>query len=152
MALPSGQAAPPDASSVPLPSFAGAPTSLSSTDVPVEEENHPQEGQSAWNVIERCARILRTSPATAVVDLLQDVAGVLLERRRNKLTLTLVGARLSATSRAFMRARRIGLRSVLLCYMNDFVLQGQGQGITVEYLHTSVKTEWDMCFEVNVHL
>eukprot|EP00929_Paragymnodinium_shiwhaense_P021911 TRINITY_DN14160_c0_g1_i2.p1 TRINITY_DN14160_c0_g1~~TRINITY_DN14160_c0_g1_i2.p1 ORF type:complete len:183 (-),score=30.26 TRINITY_DN14160_c0_g1_i2:365-913(-) len=153
----SGQARPPDTSSLPLPLFASHRTGRSSAsphDASEEEQRRQaQEGQSAWKGIERCARILRTSPEKEVEDLLQDIAGVLLELKDRKLALTLVGARLSVSSRAFLRERKMGLRGVLLCYMADFLLRGEGQDLTVEYISTAATmSHWEMSYQVEVRL
>eukprot|EP00929_Paragymnodinium_shiwhaense_P021910 TRINITY_DN14160_c0_g1_i1.p1 TRINITY_DN14160_c0_g1~~TRINITY_DN14160_c0_g1_i1.p1 ORF type:complete len:184 (-),score=25.79 TRINITY_DN14160_c0_g1_i1:381-932(-) len=153
-----GQARPPDASSLPLPLFASHWMGLSSASPhgasQEDQRRQAQEGQSAWNGIERCARILRTSPGTEVENFLQDIAGILLELQGDrKLALTLVGARLSSSSRSFLRERKMGLRGVLLCYMADFLLRGEGQDLTVEYISTAATmSHWEMSYQVEVRL
>eukprot|EP00929_Paragymnodinium_shiwhaense_P102502 TRINITY_DN65699_c0_g1_i1.p1 TRINITY_DN65699_c0_g1~~TRINITY_DN65699_c0_g1_i1.p1 ORF type:complete len:172 (-),score=15.74 TRINITY_DN65699_c0_g1_i1:319-834(-) len=148
----------PDASMVPLAAF-GAPD-ISAPSQEVAQGTAPGTAQSrgglidhrTWQRLERCRRALNASPQNEVWALLQDIAAVLLDVEDRTSSLTLVGARITETSRRFLRAKRLTVRLVLLCYMADFTVQGDGAGATVTYLHTHLNPDWQMFYEVTVSL
>eukprot|EP00929_Paragymnodinium_shiwhaense_P018894 TRINITY_DN13058_c0_g1_i1.p1 TRINITY_DN13058_c0_g1~~TRINITY_DN13058_c0_g1_i1.p1 ORF type:complete len:158 (+),score=7.01 TRINITY_DN13058_c0_g1_i1:103-576(+) len=144
----------PDASMVPLPAFLHRDIAAPRQEaVPVTA---PSPG--GWidhrtrQRVERCWRVLTSSPPEEIRTLMQNITEVLLEEDDRTLSLTLLGARITETSRVFLRDRRLGIRDLLLCHMDDFAVQGDRADARVIYLHTGLKPDWHMFYEVTVSL
>eukprot|EP00929_Paragymnodinium_shiwhaense_P088418 TRINITY_DN48741_c0_g1_i1.p1 TRINITY_DN48741_c0_g1~~TRINITY_DN48741_c0_g1_i1.p1 ORF type:complete len:103 (+),score=12.43 TRINITY_DN48741_c0_g1_i1:126-434(+) len=96
--------------------------------------------------------VLMSSSRTDVHGLLQDLATILLSRQNRTLKSRYLADLLSEESRHFLRARKIGLKAVLLCHMQDFRCAGAGRQFTTTYLHSELKTEWSIASKFTVSL
>eukprot|EP00929_Paragymnodinium_shiwhaense_P101664 TRINITY_DN64810_c0_g1_i1.p1 TRINITY_DN64810_c0_g1~~TRINITY_DN64810_c0_g1_i1.p1 ORF type:complete len:156 (-),score=20.45 TRINITY_DN64810_c0_g1_i1:515-982(-) len=148
------EAMPPDPQSIPLPVF------VSRADVGDHVMHHTQPSPSDdagsqrghGQSVERCVRILRTSPPQEVHAFLEDVAGVLLQAELRSAKMSTLGGRLCKSSNSFLRMRKLGLKTVLLCFAKDFRLEGKAPRETACYLHSSIHTSWSMYYEVTISL
>eukprot|EP00929_Paragymnodinium_shiwhaense_P085122 TRINITY_DN45578_c0_g2_i1.p1 TRINITY_DN45578_c0_g2~~TRINITY_DN45578_c0_g2_i1.p1 ORF type:complete len:146 (-),score=14.30 TRINITY_DN45578_c0_g2_i1:69-506(-) len=115
----------PDESDVPLPfislehpTSSAVTTAQGAQTMTAEDAARAGLGQS----IDRCVRLLLTSPADEINEFLQDVASILLSEESRTSRMTYLGYHLSDRSKAFLRCRKLGLKAVLLCYLDDFRL------------------------------
>eukprot|EP00929_Paragymnodinium_shiwhaense_P091058 TRINITY_DN51103_c0_g1_i3.p1 TRINITY_DN51103_c0_g1~~TRINITY_DN51103_c0_g1_i3.p1 ORF type:complete len:171 (+),score=13.94 TRINITY_DN51103_c0_g1_i3:280-792(+) len=103
--------------------------------------------------LDRCAKILRASSPTEVSAILQDLASIMLAHQNNSIKLVHLGPKLSQGSFDFLNAKRIGLKALLLSYMEDFHCEGRGRMLTVSYVHQTVKTsDWHIYYVITVNL
>eukprot|EP00929_Paragymnodinium_shiwhaense_P096713 TRINITY_DN58402_c0_g1_i2.p1 TRINITY_DN58402_c0_g1~~TRINITY_DN58402_c0_g1_i2.p1 ORF type:complete len:151 (+),score=24.17 TRINITY_DN58402_c0_g1_i2:115-567(+) len=144
----------PDLASIPLPAFVGQPAA---EEIPSgqQEEDVAAPRRAAERLelsLERCADILRSSAPMEVGSLLRDLATNLLAERSRTLKLTALAWQLSEASNAFLRAKKVGLKAVLLCHSDHFRIEGSCRRQSATYLHNTIQSEWNISYQASINL